>query len=375
MKKKYLLNGKIYTEEDLTPFAKENQLDLNVYVQEVGATEFNDANTYEFQGKEYTGNDLADFARENEMPFQDYLKEIGAKKKADTLPSKQDLGSGGAASASAVQSTESEGGLFAPLQVPKMFAEKTLKVKETEAPKGKYTLEKEGETANVTRDDIFKNIDNEEFLKGIQSGEVKINIQDDDALGNLLNEKLSFYNPKVEPKALKEETSAWQDFGRGIYNSAIDAVSGFGQIAAQYLSPLPIETSQDIKSAQKEIIRQKADEFKMPTSDEYNNVQLTEVFNGNPYAAAKIGAETVPSLVGAVAGIMGAAPVVVPGMAVYYYGRSYDGAQRELKDIKIPQSYEFHTVKIRKYTCIKFHHIFGYCIRRERIADLVFHFW
>jgi hypothetical protein len=54
------------------------------------------------------------------------------------------LGSGGTALASAVPSTESEGGLFSPLQVPKMFAEKTLNVKETEAPKGKYTLEKEG---------------------------------------------------------------------------------------------------------------------------------------------------------------------------------------------------------------------------------------
>jgi hypothetical protein len=86
MKKKYLLNGKIYTEEDLTPFAKENQLDLNTYVKEVGATEFNDVDVYEFQGKEYTGNDLADFARENDMPFQDYLKEIGVKKKVGREP-------------------------------------------------------------------------------------------------------------------------------------------------------------------------------------------------------------------------------------------------------------------------------------------------
>lgn len=131
---------------------------------------------------------------------------IGVKKKVTTEP----LSSGGTSGASAVQSTESETGLFAPLQVPKMFAEKTLKVKETPAPKGKYTLEREGQKANLTRDDIFKNLDNEEFLKGVKSGEVKVDIQDDEALGNLLNEKLNFFKPKERYAIDGQEVSQQQ---------------------------------------------------------------------------------------------------------------------------------------------------------------------
>jgi len=198
MKKKYLLNGKIYTEEDLTPFAKENQLDLNVYVQEVGATEFNDANTYEFQGKEYTGNDLADFARENEMPFQDYLKEIGAKKKADTLPSKQDLGSGGTASASAVQSTESEGGLFSPLQ----YSEKVLKVKKTPTENGKYQVNIGEETKQLSRDEMLKQVNSPDFLNKVKSGGINVSIDNDTSLQDLLQYNVTNFQPKPieEPK-------------------------------------------------------------------------------------------------------------------------------------------------------------------------------
>jgi hypothetical protein len=115
------------------------------------------------------------------------------------------------------QSTESETGLFAPLQVPKMFAEKTLKVKETPAPKGQYILEREGQKANVNRDDIFKNLENEEFLKGVKSGEVKVDIQDDEALGNLLNDKLSFYKPK-ETYAIDGQEVSQQQMTEKLYD-------------------------------------------------------------------------------------------------------------------------------------------------------------
>lgn len=86
MNKKYILNGKIYTEDDLLPFAKENNLDLGSYIIEVGAKEHLDNSIYQFNGKEYDGNTLADFARENDLPYEDYLKEIGAKKKEPSVP-------------------------------------------------------------------------------------------------------------------------------------------------------------------------------------------------------------------------------------------------------------------------------------------------
>ena len=235
---------------------------------------------------------------EYELPeYNTFIVDMGFGEKKNSVTT-EPLSSGGAVGATDVQTAESETGLFAPLQVPKMFAEKTLKVKETPAPKGQYTLEREGQKANVNRDDIFSNLENEEFLKGVKSGEVKVDIQDDEALGNLLNEKLKFaetkpIQPKTEEQIAKEQEgkSAWKDLGKGVYNSIVDAFSGFAQFSTQYLNPLPFEASQDIKTAQKDIIRQKADELKLQTSQEYKDAELTDVFKGNPYSAAKIAAE------------------------------------------------------------------------------------
>lgn len=157
---------------------------------------------------------------EYELPeYNTFIVDMGFGEKKNSVTT-EPLSSGGIVGASDVQSTESETGLFAPLQVPKMFAEKTLKVKETPAPKGQYTLEREGQKANVNRDDIFKNLENEEFLKGVKSGEVKVDIQDDEALGNLLNEKLKFTETKpIEPKtATQEDIGFWESAGNSIKN-------------------------------------------------------------------------------------------------------------------------------------------------------------
>jgi len=344
MKKKYLLNGKIYTEEDLTPFAKENQLDLNVYVQEVGATEFNDANTYEFQGKEYTGNDLADFARENEMPFQDYLKEIGAKKKADTLSSKQDLGSGGAASASAAQSTESEGGLFAPVR----FAEKNQQILNTKSPdNATYSyIEENGNEVDADRFSMLKNINDVDFLKKVKEGKVNINIQNDDALGNLLNDALQSSQPKEVPK--QEESSAWKDFGKSVYNNIIDASVGVSKIAAQYMpSPASVLFGQEGKEALKNIAEEKGETVKAETSKEFNDAKPSGIFRGDKFAIAKVASEIVPSAVGTVASFTPLAPVAAPSMASYFFARSYDATQDKLKDKNIPQaSKELYSISI-----------------------------
>jgi len=87
MKKRYILNGKIYYEQDLTPFAEENGMSFDDYIKESGATEHIDDNVYIYNDKEYKSDVMADFAKENDMPYEDYLKEIGAKKKDFQTPS------------------------------------------------------------------------------------------------------------------------------------------------------------------------------------------------------------------------------------------------------------------------------------------------
>jgi hypothetical protein len=81
MKKRYILNGKIYYEEDLTPFATESGMSFDDYLKESGATEHKDDNVYIYKDKEYKSDAMADFAKQSDMPYEDYLKEIGAKKK------------------------------------------------------------------------------------------------------------------------------------------------------------------------------------------------------------------------------------------------------------------------------------------------------
>jgi hypothetical protein len=87
MKKRYILNGKIYYEEDLTPFATESGMSFDDYLKESGATEHKDDNVYIYKDKEYKSDAMADFAKQSDMPYEDYLKEIGAKKKDFQTPS------------------------------------------------------------------------------------------------------------------------------------------------------------------------------------------------------------------------------------------------------------------------------------------------
>jgi hypothetical protein len=94
MKKKYILNGKIYYEDELTSYAQKSNLGLSDYLKESGAKEHIDNNMYSLNGKDYSGNDLADFAKKSNLPYQDYLSEAGAKKKVTTVPTSKDLQAG-----------------------------------------------------------------------------------------------------------------------------------------------------------------------------------------------------------------------------------------------------------------------------------------
>ena len=87
MKKKYILNGKIYYEDELASYAKKSNLSLDDYIKESGAKEHNDTSIYTLNGKEYDGNTLADYAKQSDLPFDSYLKESGAKKKIGGTPS------------------------------------------------------------------------------------------------------------------------------------------------------------------------------------------------------------------------------------------------------------------------------------------------
>lgn len=84
MKKKYILNGKIYDEDEINSFAQKSNISLGDYLKESGAKEHNDTNTYILNGKEYDGNSMADFAKKSDMPYDEYIKEAGAKKKEPT---------------------------------------------------------------------------------------------------------------------------------------------------------------------------------------------------------------------------------------------------------------------------------------------------
>lgn len=81
MKKKYLLNGKIYDEETINSYAQKSGISFDDYLKESGAKEHNDTNTYLLNGKEYDGNTMAEFAQKSNMPYEEYLKEAGVKKK------------------------------------------------------------------------------------------------------------------------------------------------------------------------------------------------------------------------------------------------------------------------------------------------------
>ena len=84
MKKRYILNGKIYNEDELSSYAEKSGLSLPDYLKESGAQEHNDTNTYILNGKEYDGNTMADYAEKSGMQFDEYLNEAGVKKKEPT---------------------------------------------------------------------------------------------------------------------------------------------------------------------------------------------------------------------------------------------------------------------------------------------------
>lgn len=113
MKKKYILNGKIYDENILNSFAQKSNLSFDDYLKESGASEHNDPHTYILNGKEYDGHTMAEFAQKSDMPYDEYLKEAGVKKKDGT----QDLAA----------SVQNAGTIAAPTSSPSQEGQKQLK--------------------------------------------------------------------------------------------------------------------------------------------------------------------------------------------------------------------------------------------------------
>jgi hypothetical protein len=131
----------------------------------------------------------------NEVPFDKFSTSL--KKKVGTEPTQPPLGDGGAASASAVQSTESEGGLFAPLQ----YSEKVLKVKQSPQPTDAlYEVTIGEETKQVNKEEILNSINNPKFVDALKNGEVSLNIQNDKDVMDLLE----FNTKQFQPKEIEE---------------------------------------------------------------------------------------------------------------------------------------------------------------------------
>lgn len=84
MKKKYLLNGKVYDESTLLTFAQKSNLTFEEYLKESGAVEHTEVNTYELNGKTYDENTIKVYADKSGLSLNDYLKEAGVKKKETT---------------------------------------------------------------------------------------------------------------------------------------------------------------------------------------------------------------------------------------------------------------------------------------------------
>lgn len=84
MKKKYLLNGKVYDEDTMNSYAQKSGLSLPDYLKESGAKEYTEAATYELNGKQYSSDTIKAYAKKSGLSFDGYINEAGVKKKEDT---------------------------------------------------------------------------------------------------------------------------------------------------------------------------------------------------------------------------------------------------------------------------------------------------
>ncbi len=179
MKKKYILNGKIYDEDSINEFAKKSSLSIDDYIKESGAKEHNDTGIYTLNGKDYDGNTMAEFAQKSNMGYDEYLKESGAKKKEISAD-------GGQVGVSEIPSTENKISIpGSPQKIKPISDFDAIRQRDNETfnPRNINTPA----VSDMTQmDKPFTSIDKEEIVKGKAVQEKNIN----DAIDNTTDRRL-----------------------------------------------------------------------------------------------------------------------------------------------------------------------------------------